>query len=73
MLSCVNALLLLDDDDDILATDIILMNLNQQLLHFMHVLTYWQCTPKFYTLMDMPLHLPLQQLISVTPVFSFVQ
>ena len=59
MLSRVNAVLLLDDDDDdddILRTELFLMNWNQQLLHFMLVLTYWQRTPNFYTLMDMPLN-----------------
>ena len=41
MLSCVHVTLLLDDDNDVLHTEFILMNLNQQLLHFMFMLTYW--------------------------------
>ena len=46
MLSYVNAVLMLDDDDDdVLQTEHILMNLNQQLLHFMLVLAYEQRTP----------------------------
>ena len=35
MLSCVNAVLMLDDNDDILPTELIRMNLIQQQLHFM--------------------------------------
>ena len=63
ILSCVNAVLLFDDDDDDddLQTEHILMNLNQQLSHFMLMLPYWQCTSNLYTLMDMPQNLPLQQ------------
>ena len=57
----VNAVLLFDDDDDVLQTELILINLNQQLLPFILMLTYWQRTPNFYTLMDMPLNLPLPQ------------
>ena len=45
MLSCVNAVLMLGDDgDDVLQTEPTLINLNHQILHFMLVLTYWQCT-----------------------------
>ena len=46
MLLCINAVLMLDDDgdDDVLQTEPTLINLNQQLLHFTLVLTYWQCT-----------------------------
>ena len=58
ILPCVNAVLLFDDDHDVLQTELILMNLNQQLFHLMFMLTYWQCTPILYTLMDMPLNLP---------------
>ena len=55
ILSYINAVLMHDDDgDDVLQTELILMNLNQQLLHFMLGLTYWQRTPSFYTLMDVP-------------------
>ena len=54
MLACVIAVLHFDDDN-VIQTELILMNLNQQLLHLMIVLTYWQPTPNYYSLMNMPL------------------